>query len=104
MDKEKIILRYHKRLSREFNSTPRFRIGDTIEVRKNVPNIIHGIPGIGRDWIIWDKSREKIEGMKGEIIDIDYTDDIHSEDKDGCLGYTIKIIGRRNTINVHQEC
>ncbi len=101
MKKEEIISRYHQRLSRELGCIPRFKIGDTIRVRKNVGNISHGHE---RDWVIWDDTRKNIEGMEGKIIDIDYIDDVNSKNKDGCIGYTIKIIGKGSTINVHQEC
>ncbi len=104
MKYNKIIQKYHRNLSRALgcNQTLRFKIGEVVEVRKNVEPIRH--EGVWRDWIEWDRDREKIEGRRAEIVDVDYTDDENSNDKGGCIGYMIKVEGRRGHITVHEEC
>lgn len=102
----KTINKYHNRLSREMgcHQTPRFKIGEAVEVRKKVKHIRHH-HSIGY-WIFWDESRQEIEGKRAEIIDVDYTEDvdsIDSNDKAGCIGYSIKVEGRRGHIAVHEE-
>ena len=104
MKAEQIIQKYHNLLSRALgcNQTPKFKIGEVVEVRKNVENIRH--IGDWRDWIEWDKCREDIEGKRVEILEINYIDYEGFPDKRGCIGYRIKVEGRRGHIAVHEEC
>ncbi len=106
MENNKIIKRYHNRLSREMDchQIPRFKIGEKVEVRKGVKSIRHH-HSIGY-WVIWDDYRQKIEGKRAEIVDVNYIEDadsVDSEDKAGCIGYMIKVKGRRGNIAVHEE-
>ncbi len=104
MKNNKIIKKYHNRLSTELgcHQTPRFKIGEVVEVRKNVEDIHHSLSSYSR-WVIWDSFRKELEGKRAEIIDIDYTDDDTSKDKAGCIGYRINVEGRRSDIAVHEE-
>lgn len=103
MNKDQIISRYHKLLSMALKRNYKFafRIGDEVIVMRNVENIRH--THSDRDWIIWDKTRQDLEGKKGIIIEMDYTpDESNPNECSGCEGYTV-LFGKRKRVSLHRE-